>query len=59
MTGPHLVGGTEVRGERSESRSDGAAALDGRDETKHSKPGEAEYPTTNQRKPVLIAGNRS
>ena len=23
-------------------------------ETKHSKPGEAEYPTTNQRKPVLI-----
>jgi hypothetical protein len=31
MTGPHLVGGTGVRGERSESRSDGAAALDGRD----------------------------
>ena len=28
-------------------------------ETKHSKPGEAEYPTTNQRKPVLITGNRS
>ena len=31
MTGPHLVGGAGVKGERSESRSDGVAALDGRD----------------------------
>ena len=32
MTSPILVGGTAVKGERSESRSDAAGALDGRDE---------------------------
>ena len=32
MTSPILVGGTAVKGERSESRSDAEGALDGRDE---------------------------
>ena len=47
MTGPHLVGGAAVTGERSESRSDGdSPPLTAETETKHSKPGEAEHPTT-------------
>ena len=46
MTSPILVGGTAVKGERSESRSDAVGALDGRDEDRPFNSGEAENPTT-------------
>ena len=51
MTGPHLVGATGVKGERSESAGR-EARLTAETETKHSEPGEADRPTTHQRKPV-------
>ena len=41
MTGPHLVGATGVKGERSESAGR-EARLTAETETKHSKTGEAE-----------------
>lgn len=57
MTGPHLVGGTDVRGERSESAGR-EAPLTAATETKHSKPGEAEHPTTTERTPVPTEDER-
>ena len=54
MTGPILVGGAAVKGERSESagREVQRRPLMAGTETKHSQPGEAETPTTDQSKPV-------
>jgi excisionase family DNA binding protein len=60
ITGQLLVEGAAVKGERSESAGHGAqrSAVDGRDGDQYSEPGDAETPTTDQRKPVPTAHER-